>query len=152
MTSNEKTRQIFQRMEKKLKSVITKKLTEIAEELEAAAVKHIQAQDLNWEKLSKAYQKKKEKLGQSEMTLVATSTYFRNITSKVGEDGMTAWAGVRRGVKTKEGEDVVDLAYVHEYGSEDGRIPARPLWRPVFTEGKESIHKKMKSLGADLLS
>jgi hypothetical protein len=102
---------------------------------EAVSKGHISKQDLGWVPLAPATLTKKITADpkQSENILIATSTYFQSITSWVTDD--TAWAGVRRGVRTKDGEvELGLLAAVHEFGSDDGRIPARPLWKPTFEE------------------
>lgn len=100
---------------------------------EGTAKKHVSAQDLGWVPLKPATISKKVAAGFSENILVETSTYFQAITSWV--DGDMVHAGVRRGVRTKDGEvELGKVAATHEYGSEDGRIPARPLWKPTFDE------------------
>lgn len=104
---------------------------------EKRAKEHITNQDLPWQPLKPSYKKRKENLGLSENILVATSTYFQTITS--WREGMTGFAGVKRGVTytDKEGTaQVANIAAIHEYGTLDGRIPARPLWGPVFQEAK----------------
>jgi hypothetical protein len=38
-------------------------------------------------------------------------------------------------VKTEDGEDVTDIALIHEQPDDDGVvIPARKLWQPTFEE------------------
>lgn len=100
---------------------------------EGIAKTHISAQDLDWIPLKPATISKKISAGYSENILVETSSYFQGITSFV--DGDMAHAGVRRGVRNREGNvELGMIAAVHEFGSDDGVIPARPLWQPTFAE------------------
>jgi hypothetical protein len=100
--------------------------------VEAVAKTHISRQDLKWEALKPVYLARKVKQGMSENTLVATSSYFNSITSFVMLDSV--YAGVRKEAKNKTGQNLADIAAVHEYGSKSGNIPARPLWKPTFQE------------------
>ena len=93
---------------------------------------HISSQDLGWKPLTPAYKATKIRKGLSENILVATSSYFQSITSFV--EGDTVYAGVKKEVKNKDGEVIADIAKLHEYGSQSGQIPARPLWQPTFSE------------------
>lgn len=58
-------------------------------------------------------------------TLIDTGQLINNITYKI-QDGFTAVVGVMKGARRKGGEDLVNIAEVHEFGSRDGKIPARP--------------------------
>ena len=99
---------------------------------ERVAKLHISSQDLGWKQLSSKYQAQKIRKGLSENILVATSSYFQSITSYVEDD--TAYAGVKKEVKNKDGEVIADIAKLHEFGSKSGNIPARPLWTPTYSE------------------
>jgi hypothetical protein len=90
------------------------------------------AQDLGWTPLKAKTVAQKLREGKSELILIATSSYFQSITSWVKED--TAYAGVRKGIKGKDGQQIDAVAAVHEYGSPTKNIPARPLWKPTFDE------------------
>lgn len=57
--------------------------------------------------------------------LIDTGQLINNITYKV-QDGFTAVVGVMKGARRKDGKDLVNIAAVHEFGSRDGKIPARP--------------------------
>lgn len=37
-----------------------------------------------------------------------------------------------------------ELAIVHEYGTKDRHIPARPVWRNTFNDYKESAHEQVE--------
>ena len=102
---------------------------------EALAKKHMSTQDMGWEELKPATLAAKIRKGQSENILIATSDYFQAITSWTDKEA--AYAGVKKGVKDREGNVIADIAAVHEYGSKSGEIPARPLWQPVYKETME---------------
>lgn len=97
---------------------------------EAIARGHISAQDLGWRPLKPKTIAAKVRQGYSENILVMTSSYFQSITSTVKGD--TAFAGVKRGVKHKSGQEMVKIAAVHEFGNTN--TPARPLWGPTYEE------------------
>jgi len=118
---------------------------------------HLRSQDLSWKPLSPDYAEAKartragkrsyfrgarrgrraarRKGGKrlSEKTLIATSQYFNSITSEIISP-YEAGVGVARRKRYKGGEKIANIALVHEYGSKDGKIPARPLWRPTADE------------------
>lgn len=52
-----------------------------------------------------------------------------NVT-KVG--GGDFFVGVHRNVTARDGQPMVNIAEVHEFGTRDGRIPARPYLRPTY--------------------
>ncbi len=99
---------------------------------EGLAKGHMHYQDLGWTPLKAKTLAAKLKKGQSELILIATSSYFQSITAWVNND--TALAGVKKGVKGKNGQVLDEVARVHEYGSPSKNIPARPLWQPVLDE------------------
>lgn len=101
---------------------------------EAIAKKHISSQDLGWKPLKAATIEVKVKKGHSENILVQTSTYFQSITSWVDVSEKVAYAGVKKTAKSKDGDNLADIAATHEFGSKTGNIPERPLWRPTFAE------------------
>ena len=101
---------------------------------EGAAKKHISRQDLGWYPLKPSTIAAKIRKGQSTNILVATSTMFQAITSF--NNGRTAYVGVKRTAKTRDGDDLHNIARALEYGSKNGNMKARPLWRPVRKETK----------------
>lgn len=101
--------------------------------VEALAKKHIASQDLNWQTLKPLTVARKVRKGQSEKILIATSTYFQSISSWV--EGDTVYAGVKKTAYAADGiTELADIAAVLEFGSQNGAIPARPLWQPTFDE------------------
>jgi phage gpG-like protein len=105
-------------------------LKQVGLKAESIAVKHIKNQDLEWEDLDEDYKERKGKKGLSTKTLVSTSDYMNSITSN--SDGKTAFAGVKKDVKSKDGTEIISIAAVHEFGTDN--IPKRELWKPTFEE------------------
>ena len=107
-------------------------MAKVTVKAERMAVKFMSDQSLKWPPLSKQYMNKKAREKLSNKILIATSTYFQSITSKVeGYNGLT---GVFKQVKTKDGQNVADIAKIHEYGSIMRNIPPRRLWSVVFKD------------------
>jgi len=100
-------------------------------EAERKVVKYIQKQPSTWPKLSEEYKQRKISQGYSQLMLRRTGDYINRITSTVSADSSSVFVGVRKGVKNKEGDDLVQIGAVLEYGRKgDARI-ARPHFRPV---------------------
>lgn len=99
---------------------------------EGLAKGHMSKQDLGWQALKPETIAKKIRAGHSENTLIATSDYFQAITSWHMDSSV--YAGVKKSARDSEGNDIADIAATHEYGSDSGNIPERPLWQPVFLE------------------
>lgn len=122
--------------------------------MEEVVLNHISKQDLGWKPLDPKYLSSKVKKGLSDNILVATSDYFNAIQSWVDKSKRTAYIGVKKGKKDREGNEIGHIARVHEYGAKGGKIPARPLWKPSFDEVKvwfwKSDHTPDKILVANL--
>lgn len=99
---------------------------------EGLAKGHMSAQDLGWTTLKAKTVAAKLKKGQSELILIATSSYFQAITSWTTTD--KALVGVRRSVRGRDGQLIEAVARTHEFGSPSKNIVARPLWQPVLRE------------------
>lgn len=106
---------------------------------EGKSKKHISSQDLNWTPLKKSYKDMKSKRGFSTNILVKSSAYFQSITS--WSKGKTVYVGVKKVARDKEGNEIANIAAVHEFGSTKRNIPARPLWQPTLKETKEWLKK-----------
>jgi len=106
---------------------------------EAVAKAHMSAQDLGWTALKSKTVAAKLKKGQSELILIATSSYFQSITSWATTD--KALAGVKKGTVGKDGQIVDVVARTHEFGSSTKNIPARPLWKPTLDETMRWHHR-----------
>lgn len=121
---------VISQLPKEMQEAREKGLKQIGLKAERLALLHMKKQDLSWQDLDKKYVLRKVKKGHSNKTLIASSEYFLSITSFSNKN--TAFAGVKRDAKSKDGESLVSIAAVHEFGNKN--MPSRPLWRPVFKE------------------
>ena len=122
-----------------LKTDIGKRIAKNLGKIERKVLDHVDAQDLGWAPLTDAYAKRKEALGLDPDTLRATNQMYENITTDQPDEFHGA-VGVTRGVKTKDGEEITEIALIHEQPDDDGtKIPARKLWKPVFEEVKNDV-------------
>jgi len=118
--------------------------------IEARVLDHLDAQDLDWQELSAPHAARKEKQGLSPDILRATNQMYSNITTSQESDYAGA-VGVMRGVKTDEGEELTDIALIHEQPEDDGKvIPARKLWKPVFEEMEPSVSAALKGIAIEV--
>nr|BDD48157.1 hypothetical protein 1 [bacterium] len=115
-----------------------------AEITKKSVVKHLQNQDLGWDKLSKKYLARKKKQGLSTATLIATSQLMQSITTQASSNKMSAFVGVLRTAKRRGGGKAVLIAAIHEFGSKRRKIPARPLFRPTLQEVKPQIANRYR--------
>lgn len=85
----------------------------------------------DWPPLAESTVKRKLQQGRHKSAagikiLIDTHQLVNNITYHVF-NALAAGVGVMKGVYRKEGGSMVDIAKVHEFGSRDGKIPARPF-------------------------
>lgn len=105
----------------------------------------------DWEPLAESTIKRKLAAGRHKSAagikiLIDTGQLLNNIAWKV-YDPFKAAVGVMKGAKRKDGEDLVNVAAVHEYGSRDGRIPSRPyLSRAVRRLEKKFVDRWAKAV------
>lgn len=132
---------LIDNLEKECKIAVDTSLKRFALKAEGTAKKHLRDQDLGWAPLKAATLAAKIRKGYSEKTLIRTSSYFQSITSWVDGSSDTAYVGVKKEVKERDGRYIYEIARVHEMGSLSGLIPARPLWRPTMEETVE-WHRK----------
>lgn len=124
---------------RKFESETGKQIGKAIMKIERTVLDHIDEQDLNWKELSKPYAKRKEKRNLDPDTLRATNTMYKNISTYQPNEFEGA-VGVKRGVQTKDGEDITDIAIIHEQPDNDGKkIPARKLWEPTMKEMEDEI-------------
>lgn len=153
-----KVQRLLSGLASKIKAEMGKTTAESLQLIEKTAVGHIDKQDLPWPPLSRAYARYKErtrsgkwrrrrsKTGRanprslSEKTLIATGAYRQAITS-YQTSVYSGEVGVSRHEAYDDGEKIVNIAAVHEMGTRDKRIPARPLWEPTAKELEEKITK-----------
>ncbi len=121
------------------KAAVGKKIAQGIKKVERKVLDHVDAQDLDWDALDPDYAARKEQQGLSPDTLRASNQMYSNITTRQ-LDEFSGAVGVSRGVRTKEGDDVTDIALIHEQPDNDGtKIPARKLWEPTFDEVKTEL-------------
>ena len=106
---------------------------------EGVAKKHISNQDLGWKALNKDYKDQKKRKGLSTNILVSSSAYFQAITSFT--KGKQVNVGVKKAARDKEGNEIANIAAIHEFGSSKRNIPARPLWQPTLKETTKWLSK-----------
>ena len=139
------------RLANQVKDKTGRQIGRCIKQIEARVLDHMDAQDLGWEALSPEYAKRKEAKGLSPDILRASNTMYSNITTHQSDD-FTGAVGVKRGVKTKDGEDVTDVAIIHEQPDNDGKkIPARKLWEPTFREMEEDIPPEIMGVVTELV-
>ena len=109
-----------------------KSLKRFGLKVEAITKTHMSTQDLNWAELSPDYLARKVRNGDSDNILIATNSYRQSVTSYVIND--VVFVGVKKTVVDEEGNEIANIARVHEFGYEPNNIPARPLWQPSFDE------------------
>lgn len=123
----------------KVKSEMGRQIGQSVKKIEARVLDHMDEQDLGWDALNPDYARRKEAKGLSPDTLRATNQMYSNITTRQ-ENDFTGAVGVKRGVRTGDGEDVTDIALIHEQPDNDGKkIPARKLWEPTFEEMQREL-------------
>lgn len=126
----------------KTKSEMGKKIGRSILKIEAKVQAHMNDQDLGWDELDAAYAARKAAAKNPRLspdTLRATNRMYDNITTRQNDD-FSGSVGVRRGVKNDDGEDVTDIAIIHEQPDNDGKIiPARKLWEPTYNEVKDDV-------------
>lgn len=110
----------------------------------AVLVKHIQNQDLKWQKLKPQYVEQKKKKRLSTHILIATSEMMQSITTKVASNKMSGFVGVNRTAKRKDGQKTFLVAKIHEFGSKKRGIPKRPLFQPTFRQTKRKAISRYK--------
>lgn len=93
---------------------------------------HIEAQDLAWRPLSKAYLDLKESQGYPSDTWVRTGKLYDSLSIIKIQQGVCV--GVPEGEKTEDGEEMSMIAAVHEFGALSVGIFERPLFRPTMEE------------------
>lgn len=70
-----------------------------------------------------------------------------NVTQRQNE----VFVGILRTARGRDGQTMVNIAEVHEEGSRDGRIPARPTFGPVFQQwSKDARDRFFARVGQNL--
>lgn len=99
--------------------------------------KCIEEQKVEWASLNEVYLQKKIALGLDERILIATGSYLDGII--IGEvtgrmkSKVSIFVGANpQAIHAPSGLPMSYLGAIHEYGTRDGRIPARPHYRPAW--------------------
>jgi len=130
---------VLDKLANKVKDQTGKKIAQGIKKVERKVLDHMDMQDLDWDDLTPAHAKRKKEKGLSPDTLRASNQMYSNITTHQADD-FTGAVGVKRGVKNQDGEDITDVAIIHEQPDNDGKkIPARKLWEPTFDEVKDEL-------------
>lgn len=122
-----------------INSIINRVAEKVGAFAEAKVIDRINDQDSRWQPLSKKYLEWKKKHGKSELTWVQTGELRLLITYRVIVEGNET--NVQVGIFDHEKGFI---AHILEFGTSDGDIPERPLFRPVFDENIEELEKKIK--------
>jgi len=75
---------------------------------------------------SRRYLARKIRTKGKSKTLEDTASLMNNIKYH-GIDWSSGFVGINRGATGTDGQDLVQIGAVHEYGTKDGRIPPRPF-------------------------
>lgn len=90
--------------------------------------------------ISEATKKRKK----SSKALIDKGDLIRSINVQPLFGGQAYFVGVHKNSGMKNGEPIANIAEVHEFGTKDGRIPARPYLRPAFSQWKKGNVARVK--------
>jgi hypothetical protein len=146
----DRLKQILKQASPNLKRESRRTLGRCLKKIEAKVLSHIDRQDLNWAELNEKYAAQKARKGLSPDTLRASNVMYGNITTNQPDDFSGA-VGVKRGVRDGNGQDVTDIALIHEQPDDDGtKIPARKLWKPTFEEMKPGLARELQGIAIEV--
>jgi len=138
----------FQRLDPAIKRASLAAQIAVCEEIAKQVKGHLRKQDLGWRALSPSYLAAKQAKGWDGRILLATHTYYDNITTFVKGTQHIAFVGVKRGIygKKLDGKknklEVAVIATIHEFSNNAKR--RRPLWNPTIR--KMGSSKGIKAL------
>jgi len=140
-----KTQRIMSSMPKFI-SVLRKRIVQVLASRYYDALKHhLESQDLPLAPLNDWYRQWKEKHGLDSRILIATGELMDNI--KIYDIAIgKAFIGIKGGKQHKGGIDMALLALIHEYGSVERGMPARPLYRLTFEELKSQLNTVLQAV------
>jgi hypothetical protein len=111
-------------------------MLECAELYYEALTNGIRNQEFHFAPLSEAYRSRKASRGYGSLILIATGSYIEGMKiSDVEERGdlKSVFVGADpNATHEPSGLPMSYLGAIHEYGTRDGRIPARPHYRPAW--------------------
>ncbi len=79
----------------------------------------------------------------SSKALIDKGDLIRSVNVQKFADGAVYFVGVHKMAAYKDGVSMANIAEVHEFGTKDGRIPARPYLRPSFAEWRKGVEQRM---------
>lgn len=80
----------------------------------------------------------------SSKALIHRGDLIRSITVKSLPGGNSYFVGVHKMSRGKDGKSLANIAEVHEFGTKNGRIPARPFLQPSFDEWRKDAVERIK--------
>ena len=107
-----------------------------------ALISNIESQKIQWKPLNPEYKERKGLLGLDTRILIATGEYLSNVQIRsIYKTGKaTRHVGVdSRTIHSQSKLKMSDLAIIQEYGSSDGRIPARGHYSKTWEQVRDKI-------------
>lgn len=89
--------------------------------------------------------------GGSTKALIDDGDMIRSIKVVPLFGGEVFFVGIHKTAVDKKGNVLANIAEVHEFGTKDKRIPARPFMRPSFAVWKKGVEARMTARLVDLL-
>lgn len=79
----------------------------------------------------------------SSKALIDHGDLIRSVNVKEIGGGIAYFVGVHKEARSADGKSLANIAEVHEFGTRNKRIPARPYLRPSFKVWKKGIQLRM---------
>lgn len=116
-------------------------------------ISNIESQSISWKPLNPQYKERKGLLGLDTRVLIATGEYLSSIQIRrvyKGNNKTQRHVGVDSRATHKGGLKMSELAIIMEYGTSDGRIPARShyskTWEQVLPEIRKNTLEKARTI------
>lgn len=107
--------------------------------LKTTIIQAFEQQGPGWQAHSPAYAKRKKRMGK-EQILITTGQLMGSISTHYPAFN-EGFVGVKKGTASKGGQDIVNIAAVHEFGSPKRKIPARPFIAPAGEKCRDQVVK-----------
>lgn len=124
-----------------------------AEIYHKALIDNITGQKLSWRPLTPSYLAGKGVLGLDTRVLIATGEYLGSIDIrkvKQGGDKIRYHVGVDPDATHSGGLNMGVLALVMEYGTADGRVPARPHYGVTWNQVRKQVRNNCLKYGRQI--
>lgn len=118
-----------------------------------ALIDNISGQKLSWKPLTPGYLAGKGILGLDTRVLIATGEYLNNIDVrkvKQGGDKIRYHVGVDPDATHSSGINMGFLALILEYGTSDGRIPARSHYGETWSQVRKQVRDNCLKYGRQI--